>query len=60
MLCYTADMKNPLSLSRAEKRARVDGAIEALALDSCRHVKIGDALHRGISGPVLALTLCAG
>lgn len=47
---YTAEMKNPVQESLASKRAKVALVIEQLALDSCRRVRIGNALDRGISG----------
>ena len=50
MLLYTAEMKNPQSQPLAEKRAKVDLALSQLALLSCRNVRIGCALARGISG----------
>ena len=50
MLMYTAEMKNPQDLPYAEKAARVDLVLSQLALLSCRNVRIGSALARGISG----------
>ncbi len=50
MLMYTAEMKNPVRESLATKKAKVALVLEQLALTSCRNVKIGNALDRGISG----------
>ncbi|KAK9808054.1 hypothetical protein WJX73_010576 [Symbiochloris irregularis] len=50
MLLYTAEMMNPQSQPYAEKAARVDLVMSQLALLSCRSVRIGSALARGISG----------
>lgn len=41
MLMYTAELKLPLSTSPKEKRARVEGVIEALSLGGCRNTRIG-------------------
>ena len=56
MLLYTAEMKNPVALPLAAKRARVDLVLEQLALTGCRGVQIGNALSRGISGASTATT----
>ncbi len=53
MLLYTAEMKNPVGLPLAAKRARVRLVLEQLALTGCRGVRIGNALSRGISGALL-------
>lgn len=50
MLMYTADLKLPRSMSRADKQKRCDEIIETLRLTKCRDTKIGNALQRGISG----------
>ena len=50
MLMYTAEMKNPQSQPLSEKRAKVDMILDQLALLSCRNVRIGSALARGVSG----------
>lgn len=50
MLMYTAEMKNPQSQPLAEKAVKVDQVLSQLALVSCRNVRIGSALARGISG----------
>ncbi|CAL5220625.1 g2668 [Coccomyxa viridis] len=50
MLMYTAEMKNPVRDSLASKKAKVALVMEQLALTSCKSVKIGNALDRGISG----------
>lgn len=50
MLLYTADLKRPMSESRQDKEAVVDGWIDKLALNTCRDTKIGSAMTRGVSG----------
>jgi len=50
MLLYTSELKLPASVSYEEKRRHVDALIAKLQLGCCRHAKIGDSLHRGISG----------
>lgn len=50
MLLYTAELKRPLSEPWAEKKSAVDELLKVLALEPCRHVKIGNPLNRGISG----------
>ena len=50
MLMYTAELRLPTTFSPAEKRARVEEVLSALALESCADTVIGSALVRGISG----------
>ncbi|GAB4821435.1 hypothetical protein N2152v2_008481 [Parachlorella kessleri] len=50
MLMYTAQLKRPVHESTAEKEAAVNKLIQLLALTTCRDVKIGSAMERGISG----------
>lgn len=50
MLMYTAELKLPMKISRAEKKQRVDNVIEKLRLSKCRQTVIGNVLKRGISG----------
>ncbi|KAK9808027.1 hypothetical protein WJX73_006051 [Symbiochloris irregularis] len=50
MLLYTAELKDPSNVPFREKAARVDAVLSRLALWSCRDVRIGSALARGISG----------
>ena len=50
MLLYTAELKRPLGESTASKREAVDMLIEDLNLGACRRTRIGNSLHRGISG----------
>ena len=57
---YTAEMKNPVRDSLASKKAKVALVLEQLALTSCKHVKIGNALDRGISGASDSLLLIRG
>lgn len=63
MLCYTAYLKLPLSMSKTEKMQRVDTLIDVLGLTGCRNTKIGTSLTRGISGGQVGVTdscCCAG
>jgi ABC-type multidrug transport system ATPase subunit len=50
MLLYTAELKRPLKESSASKREAVDMLIEDLNLGACRSTRIGNRMHRGISG----------
>ena len=50
MLMYTAELKRPLQESLDTKRAAVEELLDLLALGSCRAVRIGSAVARGISG----------
>ena len=50
MLRYTAELKLERSVSAEERQLAVDGVIEVLGLDTCRHVVIGDRIARGVSG----------
>ncbi|KAL4543234.1 hypothetical protein Ndes2526B_g03891 [Nannochloris sp. 'desiccata'] len=50
MMRYTADLKRPMSEPVAEKSAAVEEILELLALKTCRNVRIGSPLARGISG----------
>lgn len=50
MLLYTAELKLKATVPLEAKLRRVDTLIEQLALGVCRHVRIGDAMKRGISG----------
>jgi hypothetical protein len=50
MLMYTAELKRPASEPLAAKRAAVEVLMKRLALTSCRDVKIGSQLSKGISG----------
>ena len=50
MLMYTAELKRPVQQPFAEKKAAVEELIDVLALESCRKVRIGSPLARGISG----------
>jgi ABC-type uncharacterized transport system YnjBCD ATPase subunit len=50
MLLYTAEMKRPISESLASKKDAVEEVLHCLALTSCRDVKIGNPLTKGISG----------
>ena len=58
MLMYTAEMKNPVREALATKKAKVALVLEQLALTSCRSVKIGNDLDRGISGGSTAHVGC--
>lgn len=50
MLSYTAHLKLPMSVSRSEKRRRVEELIDRLGLMPCKHTRIGSQMQRGISG----------
>lgn len=50
MLLYTAEMKLDMSVTMPEKRDRVEHLLNQLALKTCKDVRIGNALSRGISG----------
>ena len=50
MLMYTAELKRPLRERTASKRRAVDALIEDLNLSGCRATRIGNSMHRGISG----------
>lgn len=50
MLLYTAELKVDMRVPFADKCRKVAGVIDKLALNSCRDVRIGSALKRGISG----------
>ncbi len=58
MLIYTAELKMPQEHSYAFKLERVEELLELLALNSCRDVKIGSNMAKGISGERLALWAC--
>jgi ABC-type multidrug transport system ATPase subunit len=63
MLLYTAELKRPLKESRSLKVAAMNALIEDLGLDTCRNTRIGNPLHRGISGGQVrspSLLPCAG
>lgn len=46
MLLYTAELKRPVSESRADKAAVVDMYLDKLNLERCKDVKIGNSLSR--------------
>ena len=50
MLLYTAELKRAQREPLARKREAVDVLITDLALETCRHTRIGNAMDRGISG----------
>jgi len=50
MLLYTAELKRPRSIPLADKQAAVEELLDKLALQPCRHVRIGNPLEKGISG----------
>lgn len=49
-LMYTAMLRMPDKLAKAEKMRCVDNIMEILDLTACQHTKIGDYLNRGLSG----------
>lgn len=50
MLIYTAELKIPNTQSFQQKKDKVDAVINQLALNTCKNVRIGSTLSRGISG----------
>lgn len=50
MLTYTALLRLPRHLSRADKLQRAKEVLEQLGLNDCRHTRIGSEGRRGISG----------
>lgn len=50
MLMYTSELKRPLKEPLSVKRQAVEETIMQLALDTCKNVKIGSPMERGISG----------
>lgn len=56
MLLYTAELKLDMRMSFLDKCKKVQRVIEQLALNTCRDVRIGSALTRGISGSIPHLT----
>ncbi|KMZ57915.1 ABC transporter G family member [Zostera marina] len=49
-LMFAADFRLPSSLSKVEKKARVQTLIDQLGLGNARNTIIGDEGHRGVSG----------
>jgi len=49
-LHYTAQLKLPASMSRAERDARVEEVVQVMGLTLCQHVIVGDPSKKGISG----------
>ncbi|XP_001356767.4 ABC transporter G family member 27 isoform X1 [Drosophila pseudoobscura] len=47
---YTALLRLPESMPRAEKMRQVDHILEALELGCCQQTRFGDYLNRGLSG----------
>ena len=50
MLMYTAYLKRPVAEGRDAKQRAVDELLDQLGLVSCKDVKIGDNMQKGISG----------
>ena len=50
MLMYTAELKRPVKEQHGSKKAAVDALINDLGLETCRNVRIGNSMARGISG----------
>ena len=50
MLVYTAELKLPMRIPFADKVRKVQSVVDQLALNTCRNVRIGNPLTRGISG----------
>lgn len=49
-LYYAALLRLPKTMTRSEKKKRVDNVIEALGLVKCRETLIGGFMRRGVSG----------
>jgi ABC-type multidrug transport system ATPase subunit len=49
-LMYAAELKLPSSMTRSQKRKKVDLIIKQLGLVACQNTKIGDPDNKGISG----------
>lgn len=49
-LTYTAMLRMPDRMAKADKMRCVDNILETLELTGCQHTKIGDYLNRGLSG----------
>ena len=47
---YTAELKRPVKEAHSSKKAAVDALIHDLGLETCRNVRIGNSMARGISG----------
>ena len=47
---YTAELKRPVKEQHSSKKAAVDALINDLGLETCRNVRIGNSMARGISG----------
>lgn len=47
---YSALLRLPSTMSRAEKLQRVESVIASLGLSGCRDTWIGDTVNKGISG----------
>eukprot|EP01012_Entosiphon_sulcatum_P063485 TRINITY_DN90_c0_g1_i1.p1 TRINITY_DN90_c0_g1~~TRINITY_DN90_c0_g1_i1.p1 ORF type:complete len:634 (-),score=168.02 TRINITY_DN90_c0_g1_i1:856-2757(-) len=49
-LVYTAHLRLPPSVSKEAKIERVNTVMRQVGIEHCRNTKIGDAMHKGISG----------
>lgn len=49
-LTYTAMLRMPDKMPKADKMRCVDNILDTLELTGCQHTKIGDYLNRGLSG----------
>jgi ATP-binding cassette subfamily G (WHITE) protein 2 len=49
-LMYSAKLRLPADVTKEERKARVEDAMERLGLLHCRNTIIGDELKRGVSG----------
>ena len=52
---YTAELKRPVTEQHSSKKAAVDALINDLGLETCRNVRIGNSMARGISGGQVGL-----
>lgn len=50
MLLYTAELKRSIKEPLSSKKIAVEQVIKKLALETCKDVKIGSAMEKGISG----------
>eukprot|EP01012_Entosiphon_sulcatum_P063488 TRINITY_DN90_c0_g2_i1.p1 TRINITY_DN90_c0_g2~~TRINITY_DN90_c0_g2_i1.p1 ORF type:complete len:610 (-),score=93.72 TRINITY_DN90_c0_g2_i1:132-1961(-) len=49
-LVYTAHLRLPPTVSKEQKLERVNSVMRQVGIEHCRNTKIGDAMHKGISG----------
>lgn len=59
-LAYTARLRMPRHVSRAQKLDRVREVLRELGLEGCAHTTIGSTMRRGVSGGELKVCARAG